>query len=87
MTALGSVEIQVMVLAQLILAVANSEWRCRIAPYKLLKVTSTGKMSCVPSGFGPIGPFSGVFVVEYASMSFLLTPLNPNQSDQTSATT
>jgi hypothetical protein len=79
--------IRVAVLARPILFVASFEWRGRVIPFKPLKVTSTGKMSLVPKGFDRIGPSPGVFVVEYASMSFLLTPLNLNQSCQTSATT
>jgi len=69
------------------MSVANFEWRRRVAPFKPLKVTSTGIMGRVVARFDTIGPSSGAFVVEYASMSFLLTHLNLNQSGQTSATT
>ena len=79
--------IRVAVLAWPNLSVASFERRYRAAPFKSLKVTSTGKLGRVLSGFDRIGPSSGVFVVEYASMSFLLTPLKLNQSCQTSATT
>ena len=55
-----------MVLAQPILFVASFEWRSRVAPFKPLKVTSTGKMDFVPTGFARIGPSFPAFVVEYA---------------------
>ena len=75
-----------MALARSILLLASFERRSRVAPFKTLKETSTGEMGHVPLGFDRIGPSSGLFVVEYASMSFLLTPLNLTQSCQTSAT-
>ena len=76
-----------MALARSILLVASFEWRRRVAPFKPLTATSRGKMGRVPWGFDGIGPSSGVVVVEYASMSFLLPPLNLNQSRQTSTIT
>ena len=50
MSGLGSVEVQSMVLAEPILSVASFEWCSRGAPFKPLKVTSTGKMGFVPKG-------------------------------------
>ena len=69
------------------MSVASFEGRRWVAPFKTLKVTSTGKMGRVLWGFDRIDPSSGLFVVEYASMSFLLTHLNLSQSCQTSAAT
>jgi hypothetical protein len=76
-----------MALARPILLLASFERRGRAHPFKPLKATSRGKMGHAPWGFDGIDPSSGAFVVEYASMSFLLMPLNLGQSPQTSTTT
>ena len=67
--------ITVAALAWPILSLASFEGRRRAHPFKPLKVTSRGEMGRVPSGFDRIGPSSRGFVVEYASMSFLLNPM------------